>query len=268
MDHDRRCGHAPQALRAVAVGDDRRHLARRALRVPGPVDGRLGCRPGPVLVEREPVTGKKAGPLDAHLDSTLPGPRILGHEHCRHLGVTDDEARHRHDRAQRPGPVGMSDRHLLGDHPAHRGAHDVRRVDPEGVEHADGIVRHVGERVGRFDRLACHGCAEQGHHVGLAGLVEPGRQADITVVEPDHVVARTGEESAEVFGPHDQLGAQAHDQEHRRIRRVAELLDLDVDSVGLDLPQGMPPCFVLLLSFRFARWAKRYGSGQQPNYLP
>ena len=107
----------------------------------------------------------------------------------------------------------------------------MRRVDPEGVEHADGVICHVGEGIGRLDWPAGHGIFEHGLHVGDSGPVEPGRQADVTVVEPDHVVAGIGELATEFLGPHDHLGTQAHDQEHRRIRRVAELLDLDVQSV-------------------------------------
>ena len=43
-----------------------------------------------------------------------------------------------------------ADRDRLGDHAAHRGADDVRLVDPEVVEQADAVAGHVGERVRRM----------------------------------------------------------------------------------------------------------------------
>ena len=60
----------------------------------------------------------------------------------------------RHDRRERAHPVRVLDGDGLGDHPAHRRADDVGRVDAERVEQADGVGGHVGEAVGDLDGLA------------------------------------------------------------------------------------------------------------------
>jgi len=45
------------------------------------------------------------------------------------------------------------DRHRLHDHPAHRRADNVRRIDAEMVQQADGISGHVGQPIRRVDGL-------------------------------------------------------------------------------------------------------------------
>jgi len=40
----------------------------------------------------------------------------------------------------------------LRDHAAHRGAHEMRRLDPERIHQADRIPCHVDQLVGRGDR--------------------------------------------------------------------------------------------------------------------
>jgi hypothetical protein len=49
----------------------------------------------------------------------------------------------RHDRDQRANPLRAMDRHRLGDHPAHRGADQVGRLDTEVVHESGRIDRHV-----------------------------------------------------------------------------------------------------------------------------
>ncbi len=55
--------------------------------------------------------------------------------------------------------------------------------------------------------------------------------ADVAVVEADHPVAARPELGAEGLVPVDHLGGEAHDQQHRLARRVAELLVGDLDPV-------------------------------------
>ena len=54
-----------------------------------------------------------------------------------------------HDRGQRPHPLGLQQRHRLHDHAAHRDADDVRGLDAEVVEQAEGVAGQVVERVRR-----------------------------------------------------------------------------------------------------------------------
>ena len=77
----------------------------------------------------------------------------------------------------------------LGDHPAHRGADDVGRVDAEVVEQAGGVVGHVAKRYGGWPKRGDERGSDQ-----LAQRrrrrVDLGRQADVAVVEADHPEAR------------------------------------------------------------------------------
>ncbi len=79
-----------------------------------------------------------------------------------------------------------------GDDPAHRGADEVGRPDPGGVEHGDGVVGHLQQRVGA-ERL-----------VAAAGT---------PVVEGDRAVAAG--EGRPLQGPAVDVGAEAVDQQHR-----------------------------------------------------
>ena len=85
-------------------------------------------------------------------------------------------------------------------------------------QQAGGVVGHVGERVllggGSGARPAA--ASPGGWHV------DRGRAPDVAVVEADDVEAAPGELVAEVVGPADQLHAEAHDEEQRRVVRVAE----------------------------------------------
>jgi hypothetical protein len=130
---------------------------------------------------------------------------------------------HRDERAHR---LGVLDRERLADHPAHRGADDVGGLDLEVAHQLERVGRHVGEAVltlghppqpqlsGRRDTL----------------VVEVGRAPDVAVVEADDVKAALGELLAELLVPPDHLGREAHDQEQRRVRAVAELLIAEGDS--------------------------------------
>ena len=138
-----------------------------------------------------------------------------------------------HDRREAEHAVLVPGGHRLGDHPAHRDADDVRAVDAEVVEHADAVVGHVAEGVGRA-RLVAQEELLDGRR---AVVLEVGRAADVAVVVADDEVAAGGELLAERVGPAEHLRAEAHHQQHRRVRRVPERLEADLEVVadGRDL---------------------------------
>ena len=111
-------------------------------------------------------------------------------------------------------------------------------ADAERVEQADDVVGHVAQQIRRRDRLALHRRHERGLDIGDSGVGEPGRLADVAVVEADHVVAATGEGGAEVVVPGDHLRRQAHDENQRRRRRVAEGIEAELDPVRLGASGG------------------------------
>ena len=124
----------------------------------------------------------------------------------------------------------------LGDHPAHRDPHDVGGGELERVEQARGVGGHVAEGV-----LA--GTEAAGHELpdlrGAAG--EVGRVPGIAVVEAHHVEAPLHELGAEVRVPSHHLHAQPHDQEERRVGRVAEGLVAERDSAA-DVAEALIRC--------------------------
>ncbi|MEU6784990.1 hypothetical protein ABZ912_37855 [Nonomuraea angiospora] len=74
---------------------------------------------------------------------------------------------------------------------------------------------------------------EQPGQIDVAEIVEPGRQSDVTVVEPDHAETMTGEKCAESVGPGDELLTHTHDQEHHPLVGIAELVVTGSDAIGL-----------------------------------
>ena len=64
---------------------------------------------------------------------------------------------------------------------------------------------------------------------GVPSCSQPRRAPDVAVVVADDEVAAPGQLLAEVLVPGEHLRAQAHDQQHRRVGRVAERLVTDLD---------------------------------------
>lgn len=123
----------------------------------------------------------------------------------------------------------MLDRDVLSDHPTHRRADHVSGVDLEVIEEADGVERHVGERVrnGRSREVG-----ERRFHHRLAvddDTVELGRETAIPVVEPHDVKSTIDELSTERIGPRDQLGREAHHEKDRRASRVTHDFEFEFD---------------------------------------
>ena len=109
----------------------------------------------------------------------------------------------------------MTDRDLLGDHPAHRGADDVGALDAEVVQEPDGVGCHVREEVAGAGQSAGGDGSQQ-----LPGrrrrCVDDRRAADVAVVEADDPVAVLDEAVDQGHRPGDHLGRQAHDEQDGR----------------------------------------------------
>ena len=114
-------------------------------------------------------------------------------------------------------------------------------LDPELVEQAEAVVRHVAQQVGRLDPQAGH----RAHHVRHGG-VDLGREPRVAVVEADHMEAALGEALAELEVPVDQLHPEPHYEQERGIARVADRL---VDELDLSDPGA-------LLGHRPGSWAQ------------
>ena len=137
---------------AVAGREDRRELARRSRRG----CGRARSRAAAAARSSSSSNGKPGEPISRNVETTDSiassgaGGRLADEDRV------DAQARRAapevpgvgHDRGERAHALGMLDGERLGDHPAHRGAGDVRALDPEVVEQPGRVVGHVGERVG------------------------------------------------------------------------------------------------------------------------
>jgi hypothetical protein len=127
-------------------------------------------------------------------------------------------------------------RHLLGDHAAHRGADQMRRGDAERVEQADHVVGHVAKLVGRADGNAEESQLQQFGRGQAGAAAELGGVADIAVVEPDHPETAGRELLAELVVPKDHLGVQSHDHQHWWGIVGAENLIAKLDAVAARHP--------------------------------
>ena len=223
VHHHRRRRDPPELGRPVTGLHDRRHLAA------GPGGGvgiaviaAHGAVADVGLVERESaradVAEQDRGAVGGLVAILRPG---TPHHPQRRRGdpAGPAGARGGHDRDEAADVIRVARRQGLGDHPAHRDADDVRRREPQGVEQARGVPRHVAEVV--LLRVKAPG-GELGHPRRSRRGV--GRAADVAVVEPDRGKAAGDQRVAERIRPRQQLLAEAHDQQHRRVRRRAEAL--------------------------------------------
>ena len=136
-----------------------------------------------------------------------------------------------HDRGQGPHPLGPQQRHRLHDHAAHRDADDVRGLEAEVVQQAEGVVGHVVERVRRPGRAAA---ADEGLHEHPPG--DPARgprgAAGVAVVVADHEEPAVGQRLAELRAPPGHRAAEPHHQQQRLAGGVAERLVAELEAVG------------------------------------
>ena len=112
-------------------------------------------------------------------------------------------------------PLGVVDRQLLGDHPAHRDADDVRGADAEVVEQRHGIGRHVGEQVVGLrvapvrERLEQRGPRRR--RAGSVFVDSPMSRLSIRMTRKP----RAARPLDDVARPRDELRTEAHDEQHR-----------------------------------------------------
>ena len=148
----------------------------------------------------------------------------------------------RHDDAQRLHAVRIVGGQHLRDHSAHRRPDAMRAIDLQMVEQGLGVVGEIDQRV-RHRAPAAHRVARHPpvHRAFRAVALHFRRQADVAVIEADHPISAFDQLLAEAVRPHRQLGADAHDQQDRRSRGVAEVL---VEK--LDFPAGRRPARVCI----------------------
>ena len=113
---------------------------------------------------------------------------------------------------QRQGtrPLGVLERHDLGDHPAHRTTDQVGGFDALAVEHPAGVCRQVIERV-----------------AVVRGQL--GRKPAVACVEPHHPMAGVDEWIHQRRSPPGALGIGTRQQQHRLAVDRPEGLDVQLD---------------------------------------
>jgi hypothetical protein len=110
----------------------------------------------------------------------------------------------------------------LGDRPAHRHADDVRGTQIEGADDADCVGDEVRGGVRRSARLVAD------------------RLPGVAVVVADDEPAAGLQPRAEGVLPPVHRRARAHDEQDRRVGRVTERLDAELDTVDAHLIQDRP----------------------------
>ena len=106
------------------------------------------------------------------------------------------------------------------------------RVDAERVEQAEGIGGHVGQEVGRV--RACRPASA----AVIAAITSISGSTSILVDSPTSRLSKRITKKPRSTRPwqnssshDDQLGAQTHDQQQRRVGRIPHGLVLDLDAV-------------------------------------
>ena len=140
-----------------------------------------------------------------------------------------------HDRDHGRDFVRVPDGERLGDRAAVGTADDMCFVDAKRVEQPGGIVRHILQRVGRFD-LLFRACLFEGRlDVRRPPIVMFRGQADIAVVVCDHPKTAGGQRGDEDFRPADDLHPETADQQQWRAVFRARQFVLQFDPVGCGL---------------------------------
>jgi hypothetical protein len=114
----------------------------------------------------------------------------------------------------------MVDGDELGDHPTHRCAHDMGAVDVEFIEQAHDILGHVLQGVWdeRPDGVVVTARSRRYDGSEVDGIVvELGRQAAVTIVEPDDEPTVVSDLPTQLLVPGHELGAESGDRHDRRI---------------------------------------------------
>src|SRR5439155_18580058 len=108
------------------------------------------------------------------------------------------------------------EREQLRESAARRDTDDVRGLDPVAVEHPAGVGDEIGARVRGAARLVAR------------------RSTGVAVVVTDHEPATVGEHPTEPFVPPKHRSADTHDEENRRVGRLAERLRAELDPAHVD----------------------------------
>jgi hypothetical protein len=99
------------------------------------------------------------------------------------------------------------------------------------IEKSDSICCHVTEGVGHLGHVCLHESSCDDSICVDRDAVELRRQTTVSVVEANHEEALIGVLLEELLWPRDHLGSEAHDPQHRRILRISERVELEVDTV-------------------------------------
>ena len=189
-----------------------------------------GTRPLLVKVARTP---DHAAELDSVLDKAFAVARRRLQDQADHLRGGGHEvlaSEVGHEGGQAEHLLRVAGRQRLHDEAAHGGAHHVGGCDLERVQDGGRVVGHVVDGVGGRDLPG-----ENLGRIRHAQMVQACGEADVPVVVAHHVEAAVGEHQAERLWPGRHLGAQAHDQEQRRVGVVAKRLVFELQPVRLDL---------------------------------
>ena len=120
---------------------------------------------------------------------------------------------------------------MLGDHPAHARADDVRLLDAQRIEQAGPVIGHIGQRIGHFGLQPELGEERHLDQPRRLDPIELVAEADIAIVVADDAETAAGKRLDQFVGPQRQLCAEPHDQQHGRGGLVALFLVVNLDPV-------------------------------------
>ena len=116
----------------------------------------------------------------------------------------------RHDRGQAAGCIGILRRHDLGNHAAHRDAHDVSLPVIDGVHQPGDVCTHVIEGIRRVDREAKAILEEFPPENGLPPVIKASRGARIPIVQQEDFVSAVGQTRDQLVAPSNVGATEPH----------------------------------------------------------
>jgi len=113
---------------------------------------------------------------------------------------------------------------VLGDHPAHTRAQQMKFLNAQRIHQPQGITRHIAQPIRRADRQTKPVAQHLVGQIGLGRLSIPTAQTHVPVVEADYPEALLAQLLDHIIRPMDQLPTQPHDQQQRRIAVTTDAL--------------------------------------------
>jgi hypothetical protein len=181
----------------------------------GLVERPVGPGEDPEVVDE--VFAHRAGLRPVHLSRAHEASELLAGRREAPVATRGERGA---DQDERDDAIGVVQRQQLRERAARRDTDQVGAGDPVAVEYAESVGEKVVSRVPGASRL-----------IG-------DRTTGVAVVVADHEPSVPGEHPAKALLPPEHRSPDAHDEQDRRVARIAEGLGADLGAIRIDHALG------------------------------